>query len=95
LVKPRENQWDFLSNDTSRKIKQFLRFTKYSPDEIINLETKDIQKHLVKYAESIRYVNTDSVRELKIESVIAFFEINGIIFTGYEEELFIPQRYRC
>jgi len=95
LVKPRENQWDFRSNDVSRKIKQFLRFTEYSPDEILNLDTKDIEKYLVKYAESIRYVNTYSVRENKIESVISFFEVNGIIFKDYEEELFIPPRYTC
>ena len=61
-----------------------------NPDEVINLDSDTRQKLFISYAQSIHGTNADSTIISKIESVVFFFETNGIIFEDYESELYPP-----
>ena len=72
---------------------QFLKFTGFSADEIVNLKVKDLQALLDSYADSLIGINVESTILNKVVAVIYFFETNNIklesdlVFDYSEEEL--------
>lgn len=57
---------------------QFLKFTGFSADEIVNFKVKDLQALLDSYADSLIGINVESTILNKVVAVIYFFETNHI-----------------
>ncbi len=88
-------RWKY--NYMARFVFQFLKYTEYSADEIVNLKVNDIQTLLDSYADSLKGINAESTILNKVCAVIYFFSVNHIkiesdlvfdvIELDYDEEL--------
>ena len=85
------NVWNFQNNAYSKKIKQFLEYTKSNPNEILELEVDEIESILKEYADSLKGINADNTIINKVHAVILFFSANGMeiendLLFDYSEE---------
>jgi len=85
-------RWKY--NYMARFVFQFLKYTQYSADEIINLKVNDIQTLLDSYADSLKGINAESTIVSKVCAVINFFSVNNLkvesdlVFDYSDEELY-------
>jgi|APSaa5957512493_1039668.scaffolds.fasta_scaffold02529_11 hypothetical protein len=87
----RKNRWVLKDNQHSSIIRKYLEFScKSNLDELTNMDTLDIERLLLKYANSLSHKNKASTIESKISTVVMFYSYNGIeinIDKFYEESI--------
>jgi hypothetical protein len=87
----RKNRWVLNNNQHSKIITKYLEFScKSNLDELINMNTLDIERLLLRYANSLSHKNKTSTIESKISTVVMFYSYNGIkinIDKFYEETI--------
>ena len=86
-------RYRWIYNQEAMMVHQFLVFAKSSPNEILELEIKEIESILNEYVDSLKGINVTSTITHKVEAVSIFFLANNIkidndLLYDYDEEYY-------